>query len=294
MNLLKKIPKHKQIVVAFSGGESSAKALEIVLNKFRETHKIIVCFCNTGEEDEQTFVFSEKIRNHYKIDIVWLEYESERGFNIVDFNTAYRITDWEEENEYPNHPFHKWVKDYGLPQYPKRTCTREMKERTISRYLSSIGVMPRMCVRVVGIRFDEIATRTPDPKQYYPLILEGVTKPYLNRYFEYEMPFRLELPSYLGNCGACISKGLRNLCTIARETPKKFKFFKFLSDKYGNSKHTFYMKYKTIDDIFEMAKDESIKSAKDKRFDFEYQTDLFFDAELDMEGACAGVCEAFA
>lgn len=43
MNLLKQIPKHKTIVVAFSGGESSAKALEIVLNKFRETHKIIVC-----------------------------------------------------------------------------------------------------------------------------------------------------------------------------------------------------------------------------------------------------------
>ena len=224
---------------------------------------------------------------------MWLEYESERGFNIVDFETAYRITDWEEENEYPNHPFHKWVKDYGLPQYPERTCTRETKERTITRYLSSIGVMPRMCVRVVGIRFDEIAKRKPDPKQYYPLILEGVTKPSLNRYFEYEMPFRLNLNSILGNCGACISKSIRTLCTIARIRPRKFKFFDFLSKKYGNGEHTFYNGYKTIDDIFEMSKDEKIKDAIDNRFNFTHQQDLFFDSELDSEGACAGVCEAF-
>jgi hypothetical protein len=293
LNLLKEIPKNKTIVVAFSGGESSAYALKLVLDKYKNTHKIIVSFCNTGEEDEETFIFNKKISEYFNVEVVWLEYESERGFNVVDFETAYRITDWEEENEYPNHPFHKYVKDYGLPQYPERTCTREMKERTISRYLSSIGVMPRMCVRVVGIRFDEIAKRTPDPKQYYPLILKGVTKPFLNRFFEYIMPFRLEIPSYLGNCGACISKSLRSLCTIARERPRKFKFFKFLSDKYGNGKWTFYNGYKTIDDIFEMAKDDLISSAKDNRFNLTYQQDLFFDSELDSEGACAGTCEAF-
>jgi hypothetical protein len=329
MNLMKIIPKDKTIVVAFSGGESSAKALELVLKKFKNTHKIIVCFCNTGEEDEETFIFSKKISEYFNVEVIWLEYDSEsnieeeedlnmdfyhllaveirdllieqgkikpkkkRGFKIVDFDTAYRITDWEEENEYPNHPFHKWVKDYGLPQYPERTCTREMKERTITRYLSSIGVMPRMCVRVVGIRFDEIAKRKPDENQYYPLILEGVTKPSLNRYFEFEMPFRLQLPSFLGNCGVCISKSIRTLCTIARIRSIKFKFFKFLSDKYGDGKWTFYNGYKTIDDIFEMAKDEKIKDAVDNRFNLVHQQDLFFDSELDSEGACGGVCEAF-
>jgi hypothetical protein len=293
MKLLKEIPKNKTIVVAFSGGESSAYALKLVLNKYKNTHKIIVCFCNTGEEDEETFIFSKKISEHFNVQVTWLEYESERGFNVVDFETAYRITDWEEENEYPNHPFHKYVKDYGLPQYPERTCTREMKERTISRYLSSIGVMPRMCVRVVGIRFDEIAKRTPDPKQYYPLILKGITKPFLNRFFEYIMPFRLEIPSYMGNCGACISKSLRNLCTIARKAPRKFKFFKFLSDKYGKGKWTFYNGYKTIDDIFEMAKDKNIEDAVDNRFNLSHQQDLFFDTKLDSEGACGGTCEAF-
>ncbi len=305
---MKTIPVSKTIVVAFSGGESSFYALFLILKQFKNTHKIIVCFCNTGEEDEETFIFVKKTEEYFGIKIIWLEYESKKpkmdkhnaeqiglqsDFKIVDFETAYRITDWEEENEYPNHPFHKWVKDYGLPQYPERTCTRDTKERTISRYLSSIKVMPRMCVRVVGIRFDEIAKRTPDPKQYYPLIIKGVTKPFLNHFFQFVMPFRLNLPSYLGNCGACISKSLRSLCTIARERPKKFKFFDFLSKKYGNASHTFYMQFNTIDSIFEMAKDENIKSSEDNRFNITHQQDLFFDSNLDSEGSCAGTCEPF-
>ncbi len=166
-----------------------------------------------------------------------------------------------------------------------------MKERTISRYLSSIGVMPRMCVRVVGIRFDEIGKRSPNPKQYYPLIIEGVTKPFLNTFFENKMPFRLELPSYLGNCGVCISKSLRNLCTIARENPYKFKFFSFLSETYGDGNHTFYREYSTIKDIFDLAKDNSVKKAKDNRFDLIDINE--FDEKLDTEEACAGSCEAF-
>lgn len=290
---MKTIKDDKVIVVAFSGGESSAYALFLILEQFKDTHKIIICFCNTGEEDEETLIFTKKIENYLNVKVVWLEYQSERGFKTVDFDSAYRITKEEEVKGYPNHPFHTWVKDYGLPQYPERTCTREMKERTISRYLSSIGIMPRMCVRVVGIRFDEISNRTPDPKQFYPLILQGVTKQLINRFFQYSMPFRLDLPSYMGNCGVCISKSLRNLCTISREKPDKFKFFNFLNVTYGNSGHTFYMKYKTIDDIFEMSKDKNIKNAKDNRFNFNHQQDLFFDSELDSEGACAGTCEAF-
>lgn len=293
LNLMRTIPRSKYIIIAFSGGESSAYMLKLILQKYELTHNIIVCFCNTGEEDEETLIFTKKISEYYNVNVVWLEYESQRGFNIVDFNTAYRITEFEEVNEYPNHPFHKWVKDYGLPEYPNRTCTREMKERTITRYLSSIDIMPRMCVRCVGIRFDEISNRKPDPKQYYELILQGVTKPVVNRFFQYEMPFRLNLPSYLGNCGVCISKSLRSLCTIMRDEPKKFKFFAFLSRNYGNNKHTFYREKTTIQMIIEMANDKRIKKARDNRFDLEYQSDLFFDTKLDSEGACGGTCEAF-
>jgi len=291
MNLMRIIPTSKTIIVAFSMGESSAKMLDLILKKYRISHNIIVVCCNTGEEDEESLIFAKKIQEYHNIDIVWLEYASERGFNVVNFETAYRKTDFEIKNRFPNHPFRKYIKDYGMPQYPNRTCTREMKERTISRYLSSIGVYPRMCVRAVGIRFDEIGKRTPLITQYYPLILEGVTKKQVNKYFEFDMLFRLQIPSYLGNCGACISKGLRNLCTIARTRPEKFDFFKVISEDYNCENHTFYRNRKNINDIFEMSKDKKIKDAHDNRFDLE--TDLQFDFELDSEGACGGTCEAF-
>jgi hypothetical protein len=293
MELMRTIPKNKVIIVAFSGGESSAMMLKLILDKYSSTHKIVVCFCNTGEEDEETFIFCKKIAEYFNVEVVWLEYRPNNGFDIVDFDSAYRITKEEEENGYPNHPFIYYIQDRGLPQYPNRTCTREMKERTIHRYLSSINVMPKNRVECVGIRFDELGKRTPNPEKYYELILQGISKPMVNKFFENEMPFRLEIPSWLGNCGACISKSIRNLCTIARHRPEKFRFFKYVSDVYGNGEHTFYRKYNTVDSIFEKAKDESIKDAHDNRFDLEYQAQLNFDEELDSTGVCGDTCEAF-
>jgi len=130
----------------------------------------------------------------------------------------------------------------------------------------------------------------PNETQYYPLILKGVTKKRVNGYFEHEMPFRLQIPSYLGNCGACISKGLRNLCTIARERPEKFDFFSLIAKESGDENHTYYRYKKSVKDIFEMSEDQTIKNAHDNRFDFD---ELEFDFKLDSEGACAGTCEPF-
>lgn len=276
--------------MCFSGGESSAYMLKLILEKYSKTHRIIITFCNTGEEDEQTLLFVEQIKEYYNVEIIYLEYRKKRGFEVVDFDTAYRKTEFEIENGYPNHPFRFWIEDYGFPQYPNRTCTREMKERTINRYLSSIGVMPRNRVKCVGIRFDEISKRTPDPTQYYELILQGVTKKDINEFF-ISMPFRLQIPSYLGNCGACISKGIRNLCTIARTRPEKFYFFDYIAKEFGTEDYTYYRDRSSIKDIFEKAKDEKIKDAHDNRFDTNEVVE--FDEYLDSEGACGGTCEAF-
>jgi len=305
MNLMKIIPSGKVIIICFSGGESSAYMLKLILEKYSSTHKIIITFCNTGEEDEETLLFVEKIKKHYDVEIIYLEYSRKKpkmdkfnaeqvgmqnDFKVVNFETAYRKTAYEIENGYPNHPFRFWIEDYGFPQYPNRTCTREMKERTINRYLSSIGIMPRHRVKCVGIRFDEISSRTPDPEQYYELILQGVTKKTINEFF-INLNFRLEIPSYLGNCGACISKGIRNLCTIARTRPEKFDFFDYISNEFNLKDFTFYRERNSIKDIFEKSKDDKIKNAHDNRFDVNEKIE--FDEYLDSEGACGGTCEAF-
>lgn len=290
MNLMREIPIGKVIIMCFSGGESSAYMLKLILEKYSKTHRIIITFCNTGEEDEETLLFVEKIKQYYNVEIIYLEYRKKRGFKVVDFNTAYRKTEYEIENGYPNHPFRFWIEDYGFPQFPNRTCTREMKERTINRYLSSIKVMPKNRVKCVGIRFDEIAKRNPDPTQYYELILQGITKKDINEFF-IKMPFRLQIPSYLGNCGACISKSVRSLCTIARKRPEKFDFFDYISKEFGHENFTFYRGRTSINDVFEKAKDKNVKDAHDNRFDVN-EKDLF-DEYLDSEGACSGTCEAF-
>lgn len=302
---MKIIPIGKVIIMCFSGGESSAYMLKLILEKYFKTHRIIITFCNTGEEDEETLLFVEKIKEYYNIEIVYLEYRRKKpkmdkfnaeqigmqnDFEVVDFETAYRKTQFEIENGYPNHPFRFWIEDYGFPQYPNRTCTREMKERTINRYLSSIGIMPRHRVKCVGIRFDEISKRNPDPTQYYELILQGVTKKDINEFF-INMPFRLQIPSYLGNCGACISKGIRSLCTIARKRPEKFNFFNYIAKEFGHDDFTFYREHNSIESIFEKSKDYKIQDQHDNRFDTNEKPE--FDEYLDSEGACAGTCEAF-
>lgn len=306
-HLMRSIPEGKVIVIAFSLGESSAYMLGLILDKYRHTHRIIVCCCNTGSEDDESLEFGRKIEQHYGIEVVILEYRRQTtrttkkgkvvnvgNFERVTWDTAYRETLEEEAAGFPNHPFRFWIEDYGLPAYPNRTCTREMKERTITRYLSSIGVMPRHQVRCVGIRFDEISDRTPSPDNYYELILQGVTKARVNQFFENEMPFRLEIPSWLGNCGACISKSIRNLCTIARKRPEKFAFFRLIAKEFGVPFHEFYRERNSVDSIFERSKDERIKDAHDNRFDFgSNQIQIEFNVELDTEGACGGTCEPF-
>jgi 3'-phosphoadenosine 5'-phosphosulfate sulfotransferase (PAPS reductase)/FAD synthetase len=305
LKLLRSIPKGKVIVVAFPLGESSAYMLGLILDKYRHTHRIIVCCCNTGSEDEESLEFGRKIEQYYGIEIMLLEYRRQTtrttkkgrfvnvgNFERVTWDTAYRETPGEEAAGFPNHPFRFWIEDYGLPAYPNRTCTREMKERTITRYLSSIGVMPRDQVRCVGIRFDELDSRTPNPENYYELILQGVTKARVNQFFENEMPFRLEIPSWLGNCGACISKSIRNLCTIARKRPEKFAFFRVISKELGVPLWEFYRERNSIDSIFEKSTDQKIKDAHDNRFDLG-SGQIDFDFELDSEGACGGTCEPF-
>lgn len=121
--------------------------------------------------------------------------------------------------------------------------------------------------------------------------MNGVTKKQVNAYFEFDMPFRLQIPSYEGNCGVCISKALRNLCTIARHKPDKIDFFKVLAEDYATPDFTFFREYNHIGHIFDMAKDIKIKDAHDNRFDLETAPE--FDFYLDSEGACGGTCEPF-
>jgi len=297
-----KNPK-KNILISFSGGETSAYMLQYILRNY-PNHNIKIVFANTGEENEATLIFAKRCQQYFNCEIIWLEYER-LSFKIVDFETAYRSHDpIEIENKWQNHPFRKYISHFGIPNQQNKTCTRDLKEYIINRYLSSIGWTDSKYTKAIGIRIDEIDRLG---KLWYPLAMLGITKPMINQFWN-KMPFRLELKGYEGNCKTCWKKSIRKLVTIARENPSRFDFFKQMELEFGNYVSdgikdrleniqfpiNFFRDNKSVDDIFEMAKDKSIKNAIDDSTIVDYQINLWHDGtELDISNGCSESCEVF-
>ncbi len=82
----------------------------------------IVCFANTGKEDEATLKFVNDCSINWNVPITWIE---------VTYETASRNGE----------PFEAVIekKNY-LPNPVTRFCTIEMKIRPIANYLFSIGM----------------------------------------------------------------------------------------------------------------------------------------------------------
>ena len=80
-------------VISFSGGRTSAYMLWKVLeaNEGKLPLDAIVCFANTGKEEEATLKFVHDCSINWDVPIVWLEYrDAEVKFAVVDYKTASR------------------------------------------------------------------------------------------------------------------------------------------------------------------------------------------------------------
>lgn len=301
--MIVKEPKHK-ILVSFSGGETSAYMINWLLkNKPTNDYKFV--FANTGEENEQTLLFTKQVGDFFNIPITWVEYCDMEGYKEVSYETAYRSHDKEEiKNLWQNHPFRKFIRKYGIPNIANPACTRDLKQYPINRYMSKNGWKPSMYDKAIGIRSDELDRVG---SYYYPLIKIDATKPMINAFWE-QMPFRLQLKGYEGNCKVCWKKSLRKLITIARYNPERFAFFKIMEEEYKNflpkSREKarekiqfpigFFRENKTVSQIFEMAKDLSIEDAIDDSLNTNYQTSIYHDGtELDVVNGCVESCNAF-
>jgi 3'-phosphoadenosine 5'-phosphosulfate sulfotransferase (PAPS reductase)/FAD synthetase len=79
--------------ISFSGGRTSAYMLWRVLEAHggKLPDDAVVCFANTGKEDEATLKFIHDCETNWNVPIVWLEYCAEEPkFKIVNFETASR------------------------------------------------------------------------------------------------------------------------------------------------------------------------------------------------------------
>lgn len=212
--------------ISFSGGRTSAYMLYRVL----EAHNMslpedaVVCFANTGKEDEATLKFVHDCETHWNVPIVWLEWqdadEPKNRFKVVSYETASRNGE----------PFEAVVKKKGyLPNPVTRFCTVEMKIRTIANYLFSIGFCKTKSegenISWVGIRADEPRRSAKISRDRIPLVASGVGKSEVGKFWE-NQSFDLGLPnfngvSYHGNCDLCFLKGESQTRSLIAEKPER-------------------------------------------------------------------------
>lgn len=297
----------KKLFVSFSGGETSAYMCNHLLLNYSDEYDMRFLFANTGEEMEETLEFVEQCDKYFGLNLTWIEYDTKDNrpsYKVVDFETAYRSHDETEiANRWKNHPFRKYVSKHGIPNLENMSCTRELKERPMTRYMSATGWMPKDYTIAIGIRADEIDRLG---KHFYPLAKADITKPLINAFWS-KMPFRLEVKTYEGNCKTCWKKSDRKLGTIALEHPERFAVFSILEDEFENytsegrknhptykPPHRFFRGNKTVKDIFQLAKKLNFEKATDERHLTNYQVSLLHDgSELDVMQGCQESCEVF-
>ena len=161
---------------------------------------------------------------YWDVPIVWLEYqwaeETKDRFKVVNFETLARNGE----------PFEALIhaKKY-LPNPVARFCTIELKIRTISNYLFSIGHVESRNqgenMAIVGIRADEQRRAAKIEPHRRPLVAAGVTKETVSQFWA-EQPFDLGLPNNNGvtphgNCDLCYLKGAKLIESLIVEKPSR-------------------------------------------------------------------------
>lgn len=210
--------------ISFSGGRTSAYMLWRVLqeNGGNLPDDAIVCFANTGKEDEATLRFVQKCSDEWDVPITWLEYIPDApGYRIVSFETASRHGE----------PFEQVIrkKNY-LPNAVTRFCTIELKIRPMAKYLFDLGMAETKSegenMSMIGIRADEPrrAAKIAD-KSRIPLLFARVTKEDVGAFWR-SQHFDLELPNINsvtmhGNCDLCFMKSAGQILSLIAEKPDR-------------------------------------------------------------------------
>lgn len=214
-------------VLSVSGGRTSAYMLRKVLDAYGGAlpDDVIPIFTNTGREKPQTLDFLHEIETRWHVPLVWLEYvfdpagagprRIKHGYRIVDYASADRA----------GGPFAQLVRiKRFLPSRGRRTCTTELKVRTVDRYMRR----ERGCkhyANVLGFRYDEpLRVRKclddDNCNSEFPLFWNEVVQRDVQEYWRGgEAGFDLRLGPDQGNCDLCFLKGRGKLLGLIRADP---------------------------------------------------------------------------
>lgn len=210
-------------VISFSGGRTSAYMLWRILQSNNGLpDEAIVCFANTGKEEEATLEFIRDCELNWSVPIHWVEYQyaekTADRWKKVNFETASRNGE----------PFFELIHQNGSPYLPNpvaRICTAKLKIRTIHAYLKALGWEHNENMDWVGIRADEMRRAAKMARERTPLVTAGVTKQIVSEFWK-QQPFDLKLPNMNGvtmhgNCDLCFLKPTHQIISLIREKPER-------------------------------------------------------------------------
>lgn len=218
--------------ISFSGGRTSAYMLWRVLqsNGGALPDDCLVCFANTGKEEEATLRFVRDCSTQWGIQITWVEYrDNEQGYAVVDYETASRNGE----------PFEAIIRKRNyLPNPVTRFCTVELKIRTMHKFTRANGwsTDETPLDMMVGIRADEpsrvskirargTSSESKHTTMCMPLADAGITVRDVGAFWAAQ-PFDLELPTYngrtlAGNCDLCFLKPAGQVASLIAEKPDR-------------------------------------------------------------------------
>lgn len=210
----------ERLVINVSGGRSSGYQMAHIVaacdGKFPSNWLFV--FENTGLERPETYDFLWKLDNYFHIKLTWLERDPhELGkVRVVDYFNASR--DGEPMEAFLNTPLRRRDGTVGvrpLPNPPQRTCTAELKTKTVHRYVRQHLGWPTAYYSAIGFRADEKSRverrRAMDNKKgfggesgrgIFPMFDAGVVRDDVENFWLHG-PFDLELDSDFGNCDLC-------------------------------------------------------------------------------------------
>jgi len=264
----------ENLLISFSGGETSAYLAKWLIDNKSEFYNMIFVFANTGDEEEETLEFINLCAEKWKIEIVWVEalvHHDKRissTHKIVDFKTASRNRE----------PFIEVIKKYGIPNNNFLHCNREMKLNPIKSFVKTIGW--KNYKTAIGIRIDEVDRVNKNRKELnliYPLITDKPTTKQEVSYWWSKQDFRLKLKSYNTNCRTCWKKSDKVLAKIYKENPNYFDFNLEMEKKYGKEKYTFFRGGRTTEQLIEDLKKIN-SNPKDYHSQINFQYHLFSES----------------
>jgi 3'-phosphoadenosine 5'-phosphosulfate sulfotransferase (PAPS reductase)/FAD synthetase len=207
--------------ISFSGGRTSAYMLWRVLQSNAGLPAdAVVCFANTGKEEEATLRFVRDCSQRWSVPMTWLEYRDD-GYAVVDYVSASRAGE----------PFEALIrKRQYLPNPVTRFCTVELKIRAMHKHLQALGWTEWS--QMVGIRADEqrrvakIRGRAEtNETMLMPLADAGVTLADVQLFWAAQ-PFGLELAAIngrtqAGNCDLCFLKAANQVRSLIAQRPAR-------------------------------------------------------------------------